>query len=206
MSEAGGPVFEGSSVRKEVQSKDIVEHMKSNWKKNTEKNAQEILEKAQKRMEFKALGKTVEQRYVDAFDKVIGAMDEGKLKQVANMVRPIVKLEAKVVRVGTAVVDTVVAAVPGVLGFSLYQRGVSGLVSEISGGAKYSAGQVIGALGVGGVGMAIGSGIIWLSPARRTSMWVIEKGGNIGERVAKWSNKILSGGQKVEMPAPQAAT
>ncbi len=198
MVENGGPVFEGVG-RPEVQSKNIVDHIKDRWKKNVNKNSQDLLEKSLKKAEFKGLGKAVEQKYLDAFDRVTQALDEGKLRTVAEKLRPIAKLEAKLLRVSTAVIDVTVAAIPTVVGLRFYTAGIGGLSSEVSGGKKYSAAPVLGALGIGGAGMALGTGIMDLSPARRTSMWVMEKGGNLGERVAKWTNKILHKDSKPEV-------
>ena len=190
MSETTQSVYEGVG-RPEVQAKNIVDKIKSDWKTNTEKNLRDIHEKQVKKSEFKRLGKEYEQTQLNQFDKIVNALDEGQLKRVAQIVRPAAVLGAKAARLSAAAADIIISAVPTVIAFPFYMAGFGALSSEMTGGKKYSAVQVIGALGVGGAGFAIGSGIMYLSPVRRTGMWLAEKGGNMGERVAKWTNKIL---------------
>lgn len=205
MAENGGPVFEGVG-RPEVAKKGVVERIKEKWKAKVAENIEKQNAFKQKQAEWRKLGPNMEQKYIEAFDKVTGALDEGKLKTVAEKLRPIAKLNAKITRVGAAVVDMTVGTIPMIGGIVLRNAGLGALIKDITGEKKYRAGQVLGAIAVGSGGISLGLGIQWLSPMRRAGTWAIEQSGNMGERVAKWTNKILAGKPKAEMPAPQAAT
>lgn len=205
MAENGGPVYEGVG-RPEVTKKGVVERIKEKWKAKVAENVEKQKAFKQKQAEWRKLGPTMEQKYIEAFDKVTGALDEGKLKTVAEKLRPIAKLNAKITRVGAAVVDMTIGTIPMIGGIVLRNAGLGALIKDITGEKKYRAGQVLGAIAVGSGGISLGLGIQWLSPMRRAGTWVIEQGGNLGERAAKWTNKILAGKPKAEMPPPQAAS
>ena len=205
MAENGGPVFEGVG-RPEVAKKGVVERLKAKWKAKVAENIEKQNAFKQKQAEWRKLGPTMEQKYIEAFDKVTGALDEGKLKTVAEKLRPIAKLNAKITRVGAAAVDMTVGMIPMIGGIILRNAGLGALIKDITGERKYRAGQVLGAIAVGSGGVSLGLGIQWLSPMRRAGTWAIEQGGNLGERAAKWTNKILAGKPKPEVAPPQPAS
>lgn len=205
MSESGGPVYEGVG-RPEVVKKGVVERIKEKWKAKVAENIEKQNAFKQKQAEWRKLGPTMEQKYVEAFDKITGALDEGKLKTVAEKLRPIAKIQAKLARVSAATVDMTVGIIPMIGGIVLRNAGLGALIKDITGEKKYRAGQVLGAIAVGSGGISLGLGIQWLSPMRRAGTWVIEQGGNLGERAAKWTNKILAGKPKPEVAPPQPAS
>lgn len=205
MSESGGPIFEGVG-RPEVAKKGVVERLKEKWKAKVAENVEKQKAFKQKQAEWRKLGPTMEQKYVEAFDKITGALDEGKLKTVAEKLRPIAKIQAKLARVSAATVDMTVGIIPMIGGIVLRNAGLGALIKDITGEKKYRAGQVLGAIAVGSGGISLGLGIQWLSPMRRAGTWVIEQGGNLGERAAKWTNKILAGKPKPEVAPPQPAS
>lgn len=205
MSETGGPVYEGVG-RPEVAKKGVVERIKEKWKAKVAENVEKQNAFKQKQAEWRKLGPTMEQKYVEAFDKITGALDEGKLKTVAEKLRPIAKLQAKITRVSAAAIDMTVGTIPMIGGIVLRNAGLGALYKDLTGRRDASAGKVFTALAVGSGGISLGLGIQWLSPMRRAGTWVIEQGGNLGERAAKWTNKILAGKPKPEVVPPQPAS
>lgn len=195
MAETAGPVFEGVG-RPEVQpKKGIVEGLKEKWKANIEKNKEEIAKQKQKKEDWKKLGPEVEEKYIASFDRITKALGEGKIQQVVEKVRPIVKLNAKLARVSSAAVDITLGTVPLVAGSLIRGVGISALWSDMTadrtGGKYYRAGQVFKAIGMGSVAASLGAGILWFSPARRASAFMSDIVGAGGEKVVQIAQKIL---------------
>ena len=201
MAETGGPILEGMGRPEEPRVKGVVEGMKENWKEKTEEEIKKRAKFKAKQAEWKMIGPTVEAKHVAMFDRITNAMNEGKLKRVAEKLRPVVKLEAKGIRLGTAVVDTVISTIPLVAGSLIFGRGISAIAqdADITSRIKWRVSGVLKVLAIGSAGMTLGTGISWLAPARRTSMFLSDIGGAVGERVVQITNKIFGGKTKAEI-------
>lgn len=104
MSESGGPVFEGSA-NFTPPKKGIVEKMKQ---KASEVHLSETADKVRQRVMDRLsqnTGVIVEQKWMDAYQKTVDALDPGKRKKVLENLKIVAVGAAKIARVGSAVSD-----------------------------------------------------------------------------------------------------
>lgn len=197
MSETGGPVYEGVG-RPEKPS--VGDRVKT--------KVQETF------ADFRNKGEFVEKKWMNAYQKIVDALDDGKRKQVVEMMRPVAHVAAKINRVGSAVADLALRwigfknVVGGVFMMTIpgsirndAQEAVVGGIGKTSRAAERFAGMSPNKIRIQGAGMgaaglvegALGRG----SVSRAASGWMADIMGSAGEKVAQISNKIFSGKPKV---------
>ncbi len=231
MSENGGPIFEGSA-NFTPPKKNIVEKIKQ---KASEVHLSETADKVRQRVVDRLsqnTGVIVEKKWMDAYQKTVDALDEGKRKNLAKKLRIVAVGVAKVGRLGSAVSDFMfqLRGVGGVLGGAgeirrpesriryahnvLNQYGgdpnngpfIDSLVDVAIKESRMTPKEMKqkGVLDVGKGLLDFTLGRLRIS--RVASGWMADIAGMGGEKVAQITNKILTGKPKAEMPAPQTAT
>lgn len=222
MAETGGPVYEGSA-NFTPPKKGMVEKLKQKVSEvHLSETANKVRERVANRLKQNT-GQIVEQRWMNAYQKTVDALDEGKRKDIAKKLKIVAYGVAKVHRIGAAVVD--VALRVGGLGsvmvgvgevvrpqnaIDLSQRAVDemwevpGLSAQLNNKvlekfnrvSQYTPGQMRkeGALTLG-AGLLEGA----LGKARISAVasgWMADIVGVGGEKVAQITNKIFSGKPK----------
>lgn len=188
MSETGGPVFEGVG-RPEAQPKQgVVERMKARYAAKVEKQQKETNSRKARKEEFKKIGPDLEKTYIEAYQKIVNTLGEGKLKKAGEFILPLIKAQAKLARVSAAVPDI----------FFGYSFARNGLLDTFSGygNALFNRNalfrDVFTNVVAGHVETSIGAAILWQAPTRKIATRLIEFGGNVGEKtVAGITNKII---------------
>lgn len=192
MAESGGPIFEGSA-RPETVKKGVVDRLKEKWgytRKAVIKGTPEYFEA---RAKWKQIGPDFEKAQLDAAEKILNILGDGKLRQAAELTKPMIKLAAKVNRV-SAVVPDVIFTASGVFG---------GLGNMLEGTAAFfgkGKGRKLDVV-TGGGQAALMLGLLWLAPTRRIGTKVYETVGNLADRVNSGVDKILHRERK---PKPMA--
>lgn len=188
MSETGGPVYEGSSARPEKARSGVVERMKAKWAARVEANKKLNEVQAQKKAEFKQIGPNLEKTYVESYQKIVNALGEGKLKKVGEKILPLIKGQAKIARVATAVPDVVIGTLFTASGIKDSIIGYTDAIMNPRALFRNVLANVVG----GHAETAIGGAILWQAPTRKLATRVIEFGGNMGEKaVTAITNKII---------------
>lgn len=91
MSEAGGPILEGSSARPEKPKSGVVEKVKAAVRKDFEAR--------------KSFGQEIQTRTLDRYANVVGNMNESMLKSAYKLWEPAVKLQAAAYGIMAGTVD-----------------------------------------------------------------------------------------------------
>jgi hypothetical protein len=103
MAENGGPVYEGSANF--TPKKTLGEKLKQKVsKEQLSQTANNVRERVKNRL-AQNTGIIVEQKWMDAYQKTVDALDEGKRKDIAKKLKIVARGVAKVHRIGSAVVD-----------------------------------------------------------------------------------------------------
>lgn len=187
MSETGGPVFEGSA-NFTPPKKGIVEKMKQKISEvHLSETANNVRERVVDRLSQNS-GTIVEKKWMDAYQKTVDALDEGKRKKVVEKLRPVAVGVAKLNRFGAAVNDVFLqlAGAGDVLwgGIRLLSPR-SSLSMRLTGASQIGSGVGEAALGTKKI-------------SRVATGWMGDVAGIGGEKVAQITNKILRGKPKAE--------
>jgi len=147
--------------------------------------------KDKKKAEFKAIGPTVEKKYIAAYDRITNALGEGNLKKAAEKVRPVVQLEAKGMRLGTAIVDNTVGAIASGFGVLADVVIAFSLVDDVWNHNRIPVKTYLksGAVGIGS--SILGKVILEQAPTRKAVMFMTDIGAAGGEKVIQIANKIF---------------
>lgn len=106
MSETGGPVYEGSA-NFTPPKKGMVEKLKQKASEvHLSETASRVRERVANRLKQNT-GQIVEQKWMDAYQKTVDALDEGKRKNIAKKLKIVARATAKIHRIGSSVVDVV---------------------------------------------------------------------------------------------------
>ncbi len=204
MSETGGPVYEGSSAWPEKAKSGVVDHVK--------KSIYEAFSETRHKGEF------VEKKWMDSYQRVVDALDDGNRKKIAESLRPVAIGVAKVQKLGAGVADfvlrwggafqTVFGAIDVInpsFSIRLGKEGVAQAEKTGKAVSKYvrdMAGRTLKETRVFGVKEAT-KGVIKnqvgkVSGVQYASGFMADIVGSGGEKVAQISNKIFRGKPKAE--------
>lgn len=194
MAETGGPVYEGMGKPEKQTVADKV-------RKGVEGRFRE----------FKNKGVYVEQKWMNAYQRVVDALDPGKRKAAAEKMRPVAVAIAKTHRIGSAVVDVAlrwvglknifaglvrmvapntIINIAGQRAAEMYQLGHTPSENLVNIATMTAEEMRRGGAIQGAVGLAENIGGR-MSVGRRASAWMADISGYGGEKIAQISNKIL---------------
>ncbi len=161
------------------------------------------LTKEQKRI----VGQDVEHKWMAAYERIYNALDENIVKKAFKTMLPVIKVEAKLARVSTSVVDTVggfLLRYPGFIRFAVGTLRIGqGLAMRGESSRRYNTtrrqllGQSALLAGRGAAENIVGKSMMRNKLVSRSTIAMTEVGATMGERVAHVVNRILNRGKPV---------